>query len=497
MTVRPGRLWRWLRRLSQCLALAAILAAPFLGGWQRLDRAEMAVWDDSGWNLPDWLRDSLPLGDSPGRAYDWLFLLGGGSAAEYAGIPAVDPVAGMALLLRGQFSPRFILALAIPVLLAVLGGRLFCGWLCPFGFVSRGIEAIVERLPWRRSKRRQRRAIPRQRPVRWVILIGSIAASALGVHIVLLLFLPHLLLQQTLYSVWLLGGGGFLLGLFLGLVVAGIAIGPTVYCATLCPTGAALSLLGRKKMINLGLAEPTQCGAHCGMCDSACWLQLHPASGDPGPDCDTCGRCVTVCPQTNMHVVIGRRKSQGQKPGPRRLPMATAALIAATGLVAGSHHARADSMVKPRLILEGGIQRDEVTLAVSIVDQRGVKLDPDARQQLSGVEISVYVSRRQGEFYRGPLVVRVGDHALSFAEPSAPRSTPTRSIYRRVLQAHVGPATTVVIEPIAGWLDEPATWRIPGQGTSLPWTAMVEVTVGAGLFFAGLLALALVRRPHE
>ena len=500
MTIAPGRIWRGLRRLSQCAALVAILLAPLLGGWQRLDSKDMALWSDSGWNLPEWLQDRLPDGDEPDAAYDALVAVGGGSGAEYVGIPAIDPVAGIPALLSSQLSLRFVVALAIPLVLAILGGRLFCGWLCPFGWLSRGLESGLERLPWRRRHRQRRRAIPDRRPLRWIILIGSLVASALGVQIVLFLFLPHLLMQQTLYSVWLLGGGGVILGLFLGLVVAGIVLGPTAYCAALCPTGAFLSLVGRKKVVRLTLAAPTECGKHCSLCDSACWLQLHPASGDAGPDCDSCARCITACPSANLELAIG------QKARLRHLPVISAMLVGVMALAAGASRAQADELKKPGLVLESEILRpfagpageETVTFALSLVDQRGIELDPDARQELVGIEVSVYVMRQGGrvakdesEFYRGPLVIRVGDETLQFSEPNAPRSTPTRSIYRRVVGVRVEPGTKAVLEPIPGWLDQPVTWRVPRPGAVRPWFTFVEVTLGAALFFAGLLALAL------
>lgn len=517
MTTSPGRAWRWARRLTQCVAILAIVLAPFLGGWQRLDRAEMATWDDDGWNLPVWARDALPLGDRPGQAYDSLILVGGGLGVEYAGIPAIDPVAGLATLLHAQITPRFAIALAIPILLALLGGRLFCGWMCPFGVIARGLEAVLERLPWHR----RRRAIPDRRPLRWLILLISFVASALGVHIVLLAFLPHLLVQQSLYSVWLLGGGGVVLALFLGLLVAAVALGPTVYCATLCPTGALFSFLGRKKLIRLEVARPSECGSHCSLCDNACWLQLHPASGDPGPDCDSCARCVTVCPQTNLEVAVARSR-------PKRLPVISSmvagvilsflggALTVTSSGCSDDTDTRTLAMVKPDLIFDGEVRResrvirqsspgvagaetrsepDVVTVALSIVDQRGIKLDPDSWQELSGVELSAYVTRGPGAFYRGPLALRVGDIDVRFDRPTSPRSTPVRSIYRRNLPVQLAPGTMVVIEPIPEWLDEPVSWRIDPPGVARSWTTMIEVTLGAALIFAGLLALALAMGP--
>ena len=174
-----------------------------------------------------------------------------------------------------------------------------------------------------------------------------------------------------------------------------------------------------------------------------------------------------------------------------------------TALCAGASRAHASEPsrpvpVKPGLVLESEARRGDVIAALAIVDQRGVKLDPDAQQSLDGIELSLYIARPDPEagsekhiVYRGPLRVRIGRESTEFDAPTAPRSTPIRSIYRRVLPMGLDPGAIVILEPIPGWLDEPVSWRIPGPGASQPGPALVEVTLGASLFFAGLLALAL------
>ncbi|WP_428263148.1 4Fe-4S binding protein [Haliangium sp.] len=493
MRVVPGRTWIWARRIAQCAALLALLGAPLLGGWQRLDRAEMALWDDTGWSLPKPVETLLPLGDRPDQAYEALVLVGGGDAAAYADIPAVDPVVGVTAALRSQLSGRVLVALAIPIVLALVAGRIFCGWLCPFGVLARFMDALLRRLPWYR----RRLAIPRWRPLRYVLLGASIGAGMLGVPLLAFLLLPHLLVQQSVYAMWLLGGGGAILGVLLGLMAAGLVFGPTVYCASLCPTGAALSLLGRKKLVRVTLAEPDACGRHCELCDNACWLQLHPASGDPGPDCDSCARCFRICPHHNLAVASPgavRRK---------RLPILDprttlgAVLLGCVGslLGGGVGVAEAAPMGKPRLLLRGEVERGGVTVALTIVDESDTVLDPDERQRRDGVELSAYMSRGREEFYQGPLEVRIGDRSVDFVQPTSPLSTPTRSIYRRFLPIRPTPGTIVTIEPVPGWLDDGMRWTIPSAGVAGSWRSTAVAALGAGLLFGGLMCLALAVGP--
>ena len=111
---RPKAAHRWLRRGTQFVVVFSILVAPLLGGWQRIDNANLAFFDDAGWNLPRPIRDALPEGELARRAYDVNVLIGGGIAGDYLGIPFVDPLAGTLAALRSPINPQVVLAIALP-----------------------------------------------------------------------------------------------------------------------------------------------------------------------------------------------------------------------------------------------------------------------------------------------------------------------------------------------------------------------------------------------
>ena len=514
--IAPGRGWRLLRRLTQASMLIAVLVSPLLGGWQRLDRARMATWERGGSELPGDLAQRLPVGEAARRAHRANRLLGGGLGVEALGIPAADPVAGTFALLRAGGSRKALLAVALPVFLALLAGRVFCGWFCPFGTLARGLGRGLDRLGWRRFR------IPDSRPVRWSVLAAALAAGLLGSHALLYLSLPHLLLQQTIYQSWLLGGGGLILGVLLGLLIAVTLFGPTAYCAAVCPTGAALAGLGRWRPLRLRIARVEDCSLHCAQCDRACWLQLHPATGDPGPDCDLCARCVGACPRSNLRVGLGK--------GPEKKALQRAAPAALTLALTLALPLTAEAAQRPRLVLRGEVERSGVTVAISAVDLTGVRLGVDSAEVQSGVELTAFVARgvrgpadERGrlpsrDVYDGPLAVRIesagGDSArtLRLAAPNSPRSTPRRTLYRWQVQAAgsprsgvaatrligaLEPGDVVELQPIAGWLEGPVSWRVPQPDLrrftgDMAWAALV-----AALAFSGLLSLALAARPQQ
>ena len=516
LEVAPGRGWRILRRLTQATMLLAILISPLLGGWQRLDRTHMATWERGGSELPADLAERLPLGAAARRAHSVNRLLGGGLAVEILGIPAADPVAGTFALLRAgvapearqRYVPKALLAVGLPVLLAMLAGRVFCGWFCPFGILARGLGKVLDRLHWPRFR------IPESRPVRWLVLVAAVGAGLVGSHLLLYLSLPHLLVQQTLYHAWLLGGGGAILGILLGLMIAATLFGPTTYCATVCPTGAALSALGRRRPVRLHIAQVQDCGLHCVQCDRACWLQLHPTTGDPGPDCDLCARCAGACPRSNLRIGLGR----GRLKGSLNQGVARTALVLALALPF-----TAEAEDQPRLVLRGEIERqgdhrDPVTVAVSVVDLTEVRLGADSVQKQSGIELSVFIARgirgpvdERGrlpprEVYDGPLVIHLetadGDEiqTLHLPAPNSPRSAPTRTLYRwKALEdgfeGGLKSGDVVELRPISGWLAEPVSWQIPEPDLPRSAKVMVRAVLTATLAFSGLLSLALAVRP--
>jgi hypothetical protein len=493
--IEPGRAWRWARRSTQCLALFALVVGPVIGGWQRLDYTrERSSWSDVGWGLPVAIQQFLPVSISTDTLYEVNQVTGGGIAAELFAIPFMDPLAGALALLGGDASVRTLFALAIPIALALVGGRVFCGWFCAFGTLSRWIDALCARVPRYRPF-----ALPRRRWLRWCVLGVAVSASLMGVHLLLYLLLPYLLLQQSIYAAWLLGGGSAIAAVLGGLLVAGVIFGPTAYCAAICPTGATLSLFGRRRVYRLAQPDPGRCGKHCDLCSRACWLQLDPGSGDPGPDCDLCARCVPSCPRTNLRITRAARP-----------PAAVVVAWAGWMILTSTLPAEARENVRPALVLDAEISRGDVTVSTSAVDFTGFRLDADWSVASTGVELSIFVARGElgrpdddgiipdRETYRGPLRVEIframntTAERIELEEPNSPISAQRRRIYRSRLPDQLFPGDRVRVAAIAGWLDEAVEFEVPSRGSrikAVPFARYLTVSV---LCFSGLLTLACV-----
>ena len=494
--VEPGTGYRNLRRVVQTCALLAVVLAPLLGGFQRNNRGDMAAWDAGGFDLARGLREVLPVGEAAARAHTLNLLKGGGIASELFGIAAMDPLAGTLALMERGLDGRGLVALSLPIVLGLLMGRFFCGWLCPFGTLARWLDAIADLLPLHR-----RIALPSARLLRVVLVAVSLLVGFAGFHLVLYLLLPYLLLQQAVYALWLLGGSSVALSLMVGLLLAGLLFGPTTYCATLCPTGGVLAWLGRWRRVRLTVSEPKACGRHCQLCSRACWLSLDPASGDPGPECDLCARCVPACPRTNLVVTFRRSR--------KSLPVVTGCLLALS-LPSGEAHAEpaADRVNKPNLVLDVERELSGVTLAISAVDMTGVEYAGGTGLR-SGVEVSVFMARGERgppdergllpsrDVYRGPLTLAItrGDGRVTrvpFEAPNSPRSTQRRAIYLAEVAESLTAGDEISILPVPGWLDDGASFAVESRGVDPGPARWVAFGLAGGLLFAGLLSLAII-----
>ena len=493
--LKPGVRWRTARRVTQFATLVAVCAAPVLGAWQRLYRGEMSAWDMSRWELPGWLASSLP--GVPSRdVHAANLLMGGGGAGDFFSVAATDPVAGLVALSAGPALDTTI-AWLIPIALALLLGRVFCGWFCPFGWLSRGLDRLVSIAPW------QHRGfeLPKARPIRWIVLGAAVIGGAWGGEWFAWVFLPHILLQQTIYSVVILGGLGAVGGALLGLLGAGLVFGPTVYCATVCPTGGALGLAGRMRRARVVVPQPDACGS-CTLCHRACWLGLEPRY-DAGPDCDLCTRCFTACPKAKMVVEVGRPRTNAVK-----VSVVAAALL----LCSPSTAQEADVERKPELVLNGYRETPEFTAAVTIVNLKGVRMTRDTARQ-HHVELSAYVVRGsklvgdeegrrapEAEVYRGPLTVAIDTaqrrRLVEFERPSSPLSTIERPIYRRRLDVQLEPGDVVTLQPVPGIVESSISWTVPDVMLADEGDVLGYFAVGL-LTYGGLMLLAIGAPKEE
>lgn len=196
------------------------------------------------------------------------------------------------------------LAVGTVLLLGVLGGRILCGWVCPFGF----LQDLLHKLPG-----------PKFRLPAWTSWIKY------AVLVVTVLLLPFILGAATLASFCrfcpasalqvtaprLVGSGAAALSAMtvvklavLVLVLLAATMSSRAFCRVLCPIGAMLAPFNYLSLWKI--RPPTEHCRQCAACREAC-----PEGGRPGDriaagvapnralDCIVCHECQKACPETN------------------------------------------------------------------------------------------------------------------------------------------------------------------------------------------------------
>ncbi len=247
--------WLLLRRLSQLTVLGLFLLGPLAGLW--ILRGDLAGSRLFGF---------LPLGDP-------LTLLQTLLARH---VPSATAVVGVLIILA---------------LYLVLGGRVFCSWVCPVNIISDTAAWLQRRLPLK--------TVAAFGPSLRYWLLGLVLVMALvsgaalwedvnPVNVTarsLVFFLPDVLwMILLLFMVGLLTRGGW---------------------CRICPTGALYALLGRFSLFRVHLQNVDTCD-NCRACYQVCpepQVLVRPLQAKDAEQpvidsgcCSNCGRCIDVCP---------------------------------------------------------------------------------------------------------------------------------------------------------------------------------------------------------
>ncbi|MEW6347891.1 MAG: 4Fe-4S binding protein [Thermodesulfobacteriota bacterium] len=214
-----------------------------------------------------------------------------------------DPVVILqAVFAAGELTARLGAAAVFPVFLALMLGRVWCGWMCPYHLLS----------DWAVWIRRKFRALVRGKteveplPVRKAfsanmsrygfLLLGTAVAGAIGIPVLNYLSAPGILSTEAMILVksrHLSIEFGFI-----GIIwLLELTLLPRFWCRMFCPTGAFLGLFRGPftLRINPGSVSPRNPCCKENHCSAACPMGLAPYREGHDLLCTNCGRCVDAC----------------------------------------------------------------------------------------------------------------------------------------------------------------------------------------------------------
>lgn len=249
--------WLILRRISQFSILALFLVGPWFGQW--IVKGNLAY------------------------SYTLGFL------------PLTDPYVALQSMVTGHL-PETLGLVGLSIVLVfyfLVGGRVYCSWVCP-------VNVVTDAAGWLRDRLGIKGSAQLGRNTRYWILGMTLVGSALTGVVLWELINPVSMLHRGLIfgmgAAWTVVLAVFLFDLF---------VMSRGWCGRLCPVGAFYSLLGRWSPVRVSAPARAACN-DCMDCFEVCPEPqvIRPALKGEGkgvgpvilsPNCTNCGRCIDVC----------------------------------------------------------------------------------------------------------------------------------------------------------------------------------------------------------
>jgi ferredoxin-type protein NapH len=203
-----------------------------------------------------------------------------------------DPLSGIQVIISALAADTtLLLSMVIPMVIALVFGRVLCGWMCPQNTISEifdslAVRSMLKRLP----------GPPHASKIRYGIMgLLLISVPLLGFPVANLISAPGIISVQAANFIYA-GSIGVELGLLAGIVLSELFLVRRLWCNYLCPQGAFIGLFRTGKTMKVVFREDEEhiCG-HCLECEKACQLGLEPMGGKIYPLCHNCGDCIAAC----------------------------------------------------------------------------------------------------------------------------------------------------------------------------------------------------------
>lgn len=209
-------------------------------------------------------------------------------------VPLTDPfVLAQVLVTRHLPEASALLGAGIVIVFyALVGGRVFCGWVCP-------VNVVTDLAAWLRRTFNLTGGRAPDASLRYWLLAAILAGSATTGYAVWEFVNPVSMTHRALIF-----GGFMAFGATTAVFLFDLLIAPRGWCGHVCPVGAAYALIGMKSILRVSARHASRCN-DCADCYAVCpepQVIVAPLKGKDGAGpvikssaCTNCGRCIDVC----------------------------------------------------------------------------------------------------------------------------------------------------------------------------------------------------------
>lgn len=226
-------------------------------------------------------------------------------------IPLSDPYAVLQMFAAGAVLATDLLigALIISVFYLIVGGRVFCSWVCPVNLVTDAAALLRRKIGVDSFAKRQ----PASRNIRyWVLALSLIISFMMGIAAFEFISPISILHRGIIF------GFGFGWAAVLIIFLFDLFVLKNGWCGHVCPLGGFYSLIGNFSLIRVQHTEEN-CTL-CMKCKVVCPEQqvLYMVGKESIPvlsgECTNCARCIEVCDDDALSFSI-RKLAKNKKSG--------------------------------------------------------------------------------------------------------------------------------------------------------------------------------------
>jgi ferredoxin-type protein NapH len=291
--------WLVLRRISQLGILALFMLSPWLAIWLSQGKASSAsnqvdplLAGNTGNLFSNFGEAAAP------AASDLFYIIKGNLASSLLldFIPLTDPYLFLQMLAAGYLpalgATVFTGVLILTVFYLLIGGRVFCSWVCP-------VNMVTDAASWSRRRLGVKSNHPPHANTRYWLLGGTLVVAALTGTMAMEWVNPVSVMHRGLFF-----GMGAGLWILVALFLYDLLVASRGWCGHLCPMGALYSLLNKTALLRVAAPKRDACN-DCMDCFVICPEPqvIRPVLKKTGQDspiildsrCTTCCRCIDIC----------------------------------------------------------------------------------------------------------------------------------------------------------------------------------------------------------